>query len=229
MPPKSKDSGRKSQRPRIVVCEAPQTAACPRPQSHVDPMSLASTQAFTPLLFSHTFPPGVPASFQYSAVLPSFQHPGVPSSFQQAGGPNFPFTHTSVPPPSFPFSHTGMPSSFQHTGGSVFSYPIQMTSSFKQTGGSSSTRLTQAGRSPSPHPTQAGQSPRPRPTQAGGSPSPRPTQVGGSHTLHPTHVPAREVDEAVDEIDGADLRGRDDPGEIHVIDGRFWIQPEGSK
>ncbi|XP_058756379.1 uncharacterized protein LOC131629607 [Vicia villosa] len=121
-----------------------------------------------------------------------------------------------------------MPSSFQHTGGSGFSYPMQMTSSFQHTGGSSSTPPTQAGRSPSPRPTQAGRSPRPRPTQAGRSPSPRPTQVGGSRTPHPTHVPAREVDEAVDEIDGADLRGRDDPDEIHVIDGRFWIQPEGS-
>src|SRR3954464_14515703 len=207
MPPKSKDSGRKSQRPRIVVCDAPHTPACPRPQSHVDPMSLASTQAFTPLLSSHTFPSGVPPSFQYSAVPPSFQHPGVPSSFQQVGGPSFPFTHTGVPPPSFPFAHTGMPSSFQHTGGSGFSYPMQMTSSFQHTGGSSSTL----------------------PTQAGRSHSPRPTQVGGSRTPHPTHVPAREVDEAVDEIDGADLRGRDDPDEIHVVGGRFWIHPEGSK
>ena len=77
----------------------------------------------------------------------------------------------------------------------------------------------------------------------GGSSIPHPTQTGGSHTPHPSHVPAREDDHAQpddddddhhhvdgddDVLDGNDLRGNDDPSEIHVIDERFWIWPEGN-
>src|ERR1044072_67563 len=123
MPPKKKDSGKKSQRPRVVTCEAPHSAMCP-PQSQVDPMSLASTQGFVPLLSSHTFPSGVPASFVPPGV-PGFLFPPpqLPSSFQHPRGSSFPF------PP------TQLPSSFQHPGGASFPFPpTQVPSSFQQTG-----------------------------------------------------------------------------------------------
>ena len=118
MPPridKSKDSGKKSQRPRLVTCEAPQSATCPPPQSQVDPMSMVSTQPFVSLL-----------SYQnmlFSSRSSSFTSPhGIPSF---------------VRPPGFLFPQTQMPSSFQHIGGSSFPHPTQMPLSFQQTGGSS--------------------------------------------------------------------------------------------
>lgn len=104
-----------------------------------------------------------------------------------------------------------------------------MYSSFQQAGGSSTPHSTHIGGPSSPRPTQAAGSRAPRPRRTGGSRTPHPTQAAGSSTPRPTQADG-DADVVADDIDGADIRERsDDPSEIHVIDGRFWIWPEGSK
>jgi hypothetical protein len=136
---------------------------------------------------------------------------GSPSFISPSGAPSF------VSPPGLPFQQTQVPSSFQHS----FPFPTPIPS-FMQPGGSST-----------PLPTQVPLSVQ----HPGGSTSSRPTQT--ARTPHPTHVPASDdhaesadddlgVDGDGDQIDERDLRGDDDPSEIHTIDGRFWVWPEGN-
>src|SRR4051812_38587148 len=101
------DSGKKKhQRPRLVVCQSPQLATCPPPQSQVNRMSMASTQGFLPLLSSQypydnpSFitppPPGYP-SFQQTQMPPSSQQTQMPPSSQQIQMPPY-FQETQMPP-----------------------------------------------------------------------------------------------------------------------------------
>ena len=131
-----------------------------------------------------------------------------------SGSPSF--ISPSGAPPGLPFQQTQVPSSFQHS----FPFLTQIPSFVQQPGGSSI-----------PLPTQM----PPSVQHPGGSTSSRPTQTG--RTPHPTHVPASDdhaesddddlgVDD--DQIDGRDLQGDDDLSEIHTIDRRFWIWPEGN-
>src|SRR4051812_43432726 len=62
----------------------------------------------------------------------------------------------------------------------------------------------------------------------------------GFHTSPTTHVPARKDDHVEpngddtaqdgedDQSDGDDIQGEDDPTEIHIIDGRYYIWPAGN-
>ncbi|XP_058746668.1 uncharacterized protein LOC131619607 [Vicia villosa] len=176
---------------------------------------MASTQPLTSLLSSQGRPMSGSASFTRPPMDFSypFQQTAGPSfsSYQQTGGYSFP-PNTQVPPgfqqtggsASFP-PNTQVPPGFQQTGGSHTPYPTQVPLSFQQT-----------------------QMP------------PRFQQTGGSHTPHPTHIPAREddhvepggddtVQDAYDvQSDGDDVQGEDDPSEIHIIDGRYYIWPAGN-
>ena len=214
MPPKDNkgkgpsDSGRKPRRPRVVVCQSPHSATCPPPQSQVHHMSMDSTMPFTPLLSSQSplqFPSGSTCFISPSGAPPGlpFQQTQVPSSFQQTQVPSS-FQQTQVPS----FQQTQVPSSFQHS----FPFPTQMPSFVQQPGGSST-----------PLPTQM----PPSVQQPGGSTSSRPTQTGRTPTSH-TESDDDDLGGDDDQIDGRDLRGDDDPSEIHTIDGRFWIWPEGN-
>ncbi|XP_058724947.1 uncharacterized protein LOC131596337 [Vicia villosa] len=199
----------KGKRPRVVVCGALQTPVSSRPQTQPDRMSLASTQPLMPLLSSPSFisPPSY-----------SFQHTGGPSyPFQQTGGPSFPFQQTGRP--SFPFQQTGGASfPFQQTGGPSYSYqqsagpsfPPQVPPGFQQTGGSRTT-----------HPTQV----PPSFQQTGGSRT-SPIPPGGDD-----HVEVDQDDIEQDEddvlLDGDNLQGDDNPDEIQIVDGRYYITPVG--
>ncbi|XP_058753251.1 uncharacterized protein LOC131626449 [Vicia villosa] len=126
---------------------------------------------------------------------------------------------------SYPFQQTAGPSysSYKQTAGSSFPPTTQVPPGFQQTGGSRT-----------PYPTQV-----PLSFQQTQVP-PRFQQTGGSHTPHPTHIPAREDDyvepggddtaQDGDDVqsDGDDVQGEDDPREIHIIDGRYFIWPAGN-
>ncbi|XP_058756455.1 uncharacterized protein LOC131629689 [Vicia villosa] len=167
----------KGRRPRVVVCDSPQTTVSPRPRTHLDRMSLASTQPLMPLLSSPSFisPPSYP--------------------FQQTGGPSYPFKQTGGLsfPPSFP---PQVPPGFQQTGGSRTTHPTQVPPSFQQTGGSRT--------SPTTH-----------------------IPLGGDD-----HVEADQDDIEQDEddvlFDGDNLQGDDNPDEIQIVDGRYYITPVGN-
>ncbi|XP_058766979.1 uncharacterized protein LOC131640615 [Vicia villosa] len=165
---------------------------------------MASTQPLTSLLSSQ----GRPMSGSPSFIRPpvDFSYP-----FQQTAEYSFP-PNTQVPPgfqltggsASFP-PNTKVPPGFQQTEGSHTLYPTQVPLSFQQIQG-----------------------------------PPRFQQTGGSHTPHPTHIPAREDDHVEpggddtvqdeDDVqsDGDDVQGEDDPSEIHIIDGRYYIWPAGN-
>ena len=162
-------------------------------------MSMDITMPFTPLLSSQS-----PLQFPSGStcfISPSGPPPGLP--FQQTQVPSS-FQQTQVPS----FQQTQVPSSFQHS----FPFPTQMPSFVQQPGGSST-----------PLPTQM----PPSVQQPGGSTSSRPTQTGRTPTSH-TESDDDDLGGDDDQIDGRDLRGDDDPSEIHTIDGRFWIWPEGN-
>ncbi|XP_058733614.1 uncharacterized protein LOC131605254 [Vicia villosa] len=163
-------------------------------------MSLARTQPLMPLLSSPSFisPPSY-----------SFQHTGGPSyPFQETGGPSFPFQQTGGP--SYPFQQTGGPSySYQQSDGPRF--PPQVPPGFQQTGGSRTT-----------HPTQV---------------PPSFQQTGGSRTSPTTHirpggddhveVDQDDIEQVEDDVllDGDNLQGDDNPYEIQIVDGRYYITP----
>ncbi|XP_058775570.1 uncharacterized protein LOC131649833 [Vicia villosa] len=193
----------KGRRQRVVVCDSPQTTVSPRPRTQLDRMSLASTQPLMPLLSSPSFisPPSY-----------SFQHTGGPGyPFQQTGGPSYPFHQTGGP--SYPFQQSDGPSySYQQSAGPRF--PPQDPPGFQQTGGSRTT-----------HPTQV---------------PPSFQQTGGSRTSPTTHIPPGgddhvevdqdDIEQDEDDVllDGDNLQGDDNPDEIQIVDGRYYITPVGN-
>ncbi|KAI5436175.1 hypothetical protein KIW84_022582 [Lathyrus oleraceus] len=138
MPPRT-DKGKGQQRPRIRVCEAPQSAVCPPPQSQVEPMSMTS-QHFMPLQSSMGYPPPqtqvdpmTMGSQPFLSLLSSHGYPmaqfGNPSFISPSGNPSF------ISPsgnPSF-ISPSGT-SPYHQTGGSSFPHPSQVPPPFMQSG-----------------------------------------------------------------------------------------------
>ncbi|XP_058726403.1 uncharacterized protein LOC131597744 [Vicia villosa] len=166
-------------------------------------MSLASTQPLMPLLSSPSFisPPSYP-------IQPS----GGPSySFQQSGGPSYPFQQSGRP--SYSYQQSAGPS-YSYQQSARPSFPPQVPPGFQQTGGSHTS-----------HPTQV---------------PPSFQQTGGSHTSPTTHIPPGgddhveadqdDIEQAEDDVvlDGDNLRGDDNPDEIQIVGGRYYITPVGN-
>ncbi|KAI5425096.1 hypothetical protein KIW84_031046 [Lathyrus oleraceus] len=175
MPPRT-DKGKGQQRPRIRVCEAPQSAVCPPPQSQVEPMSTTS-QHFMPLQSSMGYPPPqtqvdpmTMGSQPFLSLLSSHGYPmaqlGNPSFISPSGNPSF------ISPsgnPSF-ISPSGT-SSYHQTGGSSFPHPSQVPPPFMQSG-------------IFPDPTQVPLSSQ-HPTN-----TPSSSTLSRSHTPPTTHMPS---------------------------------------
>ncbi|CAL5205242.1 unnamed protein product [Lathyrus oleraceus] len=237
MPPRT-DKGKGQQRPRITVCEAPQSAVCPPPQSQVEPMSTTS-QHFMPLQSSMGYPPPqtqvdpmTMGSQPFLSLLSSHGYPmaqlGNPSFISPSGNPSF------ISPsgnPSF-ISPSGT-SSYHQTGGSSFPHPSQVPPPFMQSG-------------IFPDPTQvplSSQHPTNTPSSSTLSRSHTPptthmpsssTHHGGSRTPHPpraTDIPVPEEQEEQDDQEQQDDHVLEqptaNPTEYEMIDGRYFIEPCG--